>query len=139
MDRATIPPEAQALLRDTVTSHEHLKVLMLVFSHKEQRWTPGAVARSLSLPSHVVAETLDHLSQHGLLRILGEGQQASFAYDPGSPQLASAADALALAYESNRSGVMSVMNFHAVERVRAAAMRLFADAFILGGKKGKDG
>ena len=62
-----------------------------------------------------------------------------FCYSPGSVALAGVVDELAESYDVNRLTVINLMNANAFERVRTQALSTFANAFILGRKKGKDG
>jgi hypothetical protein len=134
-----IPEAVQALLRDHVTSFEALAALLLLRSNPNARWSVEAIAREIRmLPDSTVA-ALQALRASALVACQCEGAQLLCQYAPGNPWLASAADALAQAFEDHRVAVISCMNANALERVRSGAIRTFSDAFLIKKKEGQDG
>ena len=137
------PPEAsaelQAFLRDKILSYEQLQTLLLLRSRPDETFSPGSVAEVLHVPEEVAAEVLDHLRSQNLLELQSGTESRRFCYSPGSVALAGVVDELAESYDVNRLTVINLMNANAFERVRTQALSTFANAFILGRKKGKDG
>ncbi len=58
-----------------------------------------------------------------------------FLYNPASPVLAELVDCLAEGLEHDPLHVFDLMNRHALDWLRTSAVRAFASAFVLGGKK----
>jgi hypothetical protein len=86
----------------------------------------------------MAAEALDRLCRGDLLAVRTDGDAVLFMYSPSDVGLDGAVTDLAQAYNENRLEVIKLMSANVIERVRTSAMRAFADAFLLGGKK-KDG
>ena len=137
------PPEAsaelRAFLRDKILSYEQLETLLLLRSRPDETFSPGSVAGALHVPEEAAAEVLDHLCSHNLLEVQFGTGSLLFSYRPGSAALSRVVDELAESYDFNRLTVVNLMNANAFERVRTQALNTFANAFILGRKKDKDG
>ena len=137
------PPEAsaelRAFLRDKILSYEQLETLLLLRSRPDETFSPGSVAGALHVPEEAAAEVLDHLCSQSLLEVQFGTGSLLFSYKPGSAALTGVVDELAESYNSYRLTVMNLMNANAFERVRSQALITFANAFILGRKKDKDG
>jgi hypothetical protein len=102
--------------------------------------TAQAAADRLKLPRDVVLEVLEHLCRADLLeRRADEQGRSMYGYRPSTAELTRLVDALTFAFEDERLALVRLMNENAVERVRTAAMRLFADSFVLGKRRGRDG
>jgi len=128
MADAEIPPEIRAFLLDYVHTYEQLETLLLLHGHGDQGWTPAAVSDALKISVDSAAEALEELKTR---RLLDSG--------PSMYRLASHArgvvHSIARLYEENRLLVVRSMNANAIERVRTGALRAFAEAFVIGGKK----
>ena len=137
------PPEAsaelRAFLRDKILSYEQLETLLLLRSRPDENFSPGSVAGVLHVPEDAAAAVLDHLCSQNLLEVQFGTGSLLFSYRPGSAALSRVVDELAESYDFNRLTVVNLMNANAFERVRTQALNTFANAFILGRKKDKDG
>ena len=137
------PPEAsaelKAFLRDKIFSYEQLQTLLLLRSRPDQTFSPGSVAEVLHVPEDAAAEALDHLCSQNLLEVQFGTETVLFSYRPGNAALVGVVDELAESYDLNRLTIINLMNANAFERVRTQALNTFANAFILGRKKDKDG
>ena len=138
MVSSAITPELVGFLRDRIHSYEELEVLLLVRQTPTQAWRTELAAARLKFPEATVIDAAEQLLESGLLGAEGTGQDRTYRYKPESPELATLADQLAHAFEHEPVALVRLMNDNAVERVRAA-MRMFADAFILRKKRGQDG
>jgi hypothetical protein len=132
-----IDEEVQAFLRQTVESHEHLEVLFLLRSHRDEHWSPEAVAEKLHIPPGAAAEAIDHLGRKGLVSA-GGGSKPGFRYRPANESLDSSVDRLAQAYDKNRLGVIRRINADAIDRVRNAAIQTFVTGFRSRGENEKE-
>jgi hypothetical protein len=132
--------EVQAFLRDRVESYEQLAILLLLRTRgSDSSWSPSAVAKELHLPESVAEQELQAFCRQGLSSVAVYPDRVEFRYRPESPELAILVEKLAEAYESQRVEVMQMMTTNAIERVRARALRTFANAFLVGKKGGTDG
>lgn len=137
------PPETsaelEAFLRHEILSYEQLQTLLLLRSRPDESFSPQSVAEVLHVPEEAAAEVLEHLCSHKLLEVQFGTGSLLFSYRPGSAALVRVVDELAESYDFNRLTVINLMNANAFERVRTQALNTFANAFILGRKKDKDG
>lgn len=111
----------ELFLRDHVTSHEHLSVLLCFHAGAADTWTPEAMASYVGLPVDVVADVFGDLHRKGLIQVGQGSHNHAFAYAPVVPKLARLVDALSSAHEHQRADVVSVIGRNAVARVREAA------------------
>ena len=121
----------QAFVRQHVESYEHLEVLLLLQRNRDEQWSFEAVAEKLRITPAAAREAIDHLGRNGLLLSRASGSRPVFRYCPASENLESMVDRLVQIYKENRLGVIRLMNAGAIDRVRSAAIRTFAEAFRL--------
>lgn len=135
-----IPTAVTELLRDRVETYEQLEVLLALHATPHRPWHADALAEALRTSAELVAAALAGLVAGGLVATSGTGLRTEYRYapDPERPDDAAAVDALATAYATQRLELVKLMSANAIERVRAAAARTFADAFLLKGGR-KDG
>jgi DNA-binding IclR family transcriptional regulator len=131
-----IAPDLRRFLRESVHSYEHLELLL--FGREGRRLTVDLVAAKLKISISAAVEALEHLCDRGLLS-REPASDTTYRFRPATPELAKLVDDMAVAYDDQRLALVKLMNEHAVERVRTAAMRIFADSFVLGKKRGRDG
>jgi hypothetical protein len=135
-------PEIRADVRQLLVAHiesyEQLETLLLLHQRPDRLWTPDEVGGHLKIPALAATTALEHLRNVGLVRVSDEG--AGQRYKLGSLDSATGQTVaeLANAYAGNRLQIMQLLTANAIERVRSGAIRLFADAFVLGRGK-KDG
>lgn len=142
MPERHIPNDVLALLEERLAGLDELEVLLLVRGDTSQSWTPSEVAERLGVPVSSSDAALESLCKAGLLVPSGGGGGAErrYAYGPGTPELDQTVASLADIYMERRLEVMRILSNSALERIRSAAARTFADAFVIGrsGRK-KDG
>lgn len=138
-DNREIPADVREFLRENIASYEHLEILLLLRRRAGETLSSESVAMELRVPDSAAAEALDHLVALNLLEVRPGAASRCFRYAPGSPSRAATVDNLAYAYDVDRLGVMHQMNTNAIERVRNRALHIFADAFVVGQKKDKNG
>ena len=142
MPDRNIPPDVLALLQERLAGLDELEVLLLVRGDASRGWTASDVAKRLGLPASSSDAALERLRAAGLLAVDGDGGGAElrYAYRPHALELDRVVSALAEIYGERRLEVMQILSNHALGRIRSAAARTFADAFVIGrnGRK-KDG
>jgi hypothetical protein len=138
--------KTRALLREAITSFEMLEIVLLMRAQPEASWTAASLAGRVHVPDDLVARALHALHAAGLAAAVdappGAKSGQLYRYRPATPDLATAAEALALDFSERRAAVLSTMSTNAIERLRSGALSAFADAFVLGpssGSKRKDG
>lgn len=129
--------EVGAFLRERVESFEQLEILLLLHRDQNESWTAANVAAELRLSQGLAGDALDHLCRGNLLDVRVGKDSLVFRYAAGTPELVAAVDRLARAYRERRIDVLRLLSTQAVDRVRTSAIRLFADAFLIGGSKTK--
>ncbi len=137
MDGEALSEGVRALLRDAVGTFEQLETLLLLVREQDRSWTADAVGGRLSVDASLAREALDHLHRVNLL-VRVDVAEPEFRYRPARPELDEAVADLARAYRDQTIAVVKVLNEQAVQRIRSSALRVFADAFLLG-KKRRDG
>jgi hypothetical protein len=85
-----------------------------------------------------VEAALQHLLDVRLASVETSAGVRVFRYGHERTDVDATVGALVRAYDQNRLEIVKLMNANAIQRLRNAALKTFADAFILGGKK-KDG
>jgi hypothetical protein len=131
--------ELRSFLRERIHSYELLELLLLVRQTPTQAWSLELIAKRLSMSESAALEVVDDLRQGALLEVVFDDRNRVYRYKPETPELAQLSDELARAFEDERLALVRLMNENAVERVRTAAMRMFADSFVVAKKRGKDG
>lgn len=131
-----LPEDVQRLLRDQIESYEQLELLLLLRTELDRPWTAEALSARLRIPVSLAVAALDELQTVRLVEARPLGAERQYAYVPQSDRVEAALGSLAQAYREHPIPILKQMTANAIERVRTAALRTFADAFIL--RKDKD-
>ncbi|HEY6560952.1 MAG TPA: hypothetical protein VI072_26935 [Polyangiaceae bacterium] len=137
MNSNPIDDTVRAFLRDHIHSYEHLEVLLLLWRSPENSWSCENVADRLSIGLGATQEALNDLTGQLLVRVDRDGTP-TFRYSARTGSLDRCMQALAQAYETQLLELTKLMNANAVERIRSATARHFADSFLIGRGK-RDG
>lgn len=142
MPERYIPDDVLTLIQERLAGLDELEVLLLVRREAPQGLSATEVADRLGLPVSSSDAALASLCSVSLLVSEGGGGGAErrYAYRPDTPELDAVVSSLATVYQERRLEVMRVLSNLALDRIRTAAARTFADAFVIGrnGRK-KDG
>ena len=126
MDYA-LPADVQSLLREHVSSYEQLHILLLLFQERVD-WSAEALAARFKLPVTSISAALSVLASHGLVIPTSEPPDPKYRY--ASPMNEPAVEALVHAYQKQPLAVIRFLAEQSIERIRADALRAFADAFL---------
>lgn len=121
----------ERFLRLHIESFDELSVLLLVASDSRQ-WTSASLAQSLKMTPVAAESALGQL----VARALVAGPSTSdgaYNYAPASVDIDLMVKALAVARREQPLALTNVMNAQAMDRIRRAALKAFADAFKLRG------
>ena len=127
-----IPPDVRQLIGERVESYEHLETLILLRRQPDRLWTPSVLAAELRIPEETSAAVLASLSAAGLVRTSPDSPGDHVSIHPDAMALI---ERLVIAHADHRLDVMTLMTASALKRVRTSALRAFASAFLLGGKR----
>jgi hypothetical protein len=118
-------------LRDFVSSYEELEVLLLL-AREARQWSAAELAAALSAREDVIEAAAESLVDVGCLvdAVTAVGQRR-FIFAPNSLELGARVAELDRAYVERRLAIVQMMSANAVERMRGAAIRRFADSFRL--------
>ncbi len=131
-----VSEDVRLLLCMHVHTYEQLEALLLLHGAPGSDWTEEAVARQLGIPGESAAEALRALAAQGVV-VCMQRADVTRCYRGPREDLKAVIAQLAEVYEQNRLEVVRLMSANAIDRMRTAAMRAFADAFVLGkGDKG---
>lgn len=116
----------RALLR-RIESYEQLEVVLALAHEPSRAWPLAVVLERSRLSEELAQEALEQLVSAGLLTRASPEEGWRLA----DPELQRLAPQLLAAYRDNVVGVIRELTENALERVRTAALRTFADAFVV--------
>lgn len=119
-------------LCERIDALEQLEVLMLLHADPAEAWNASAVAEALRISDHEARAALEHLREQKLL-VAGGVRERSFRFAPRTEELARHAVATVDAYRDSRIDVLTFVSHCAMDRIRSAQVRTFAQAFLLRG------
>ncbi len=131
MQGGELPDDVQALLRHHLESFEQLELLLLLRTDRDRCWSEESLVERLRIPSSLVLEAVQGLASAGFLAPTAPSGQKQYRYRVQSDSLEATIDRLSHAYKEQPMPVIKLMSANAIERVRTAALRTFADAFVL--------
>lgn len=118
-------------LRDCVSSYEELEVLLLL-AREARDWSADELAEALRAPGDIIAAAAESLVEvGGLVDARSASGQKRFVFAAKTDELRAQVAELDRAYVERRLAVVQIMTANAVDRVRGAAIRRFADSFRL--------
>jgi hypothetical protein len=129
-----VPKDVTRLL-EQIENYEQLKILLTLHADREHVWTARALAQQLNVSPADAANALAALCALSLASADGTGEQEMFRYSARHAEGEDPVGKLARVYKADPLAIVEVMNAHAIERLRTAVIRRFADAFLIGRKK----
>ena len=139
MTERSIPSDVLTLLHERLAGLDELETLLLVRGDATRGWTVAEVAERLGLPESSSEEILASLCRASLLGAYGARTDQRYVYHPHEPGLEHTVSSLAEVYIDRRLEVMRILSNSALDRIRSAAARTFADAFVIGRHGRKQG
>jgi len=127
-----LPTDVQELLRLRIGSYEQLHVLLLLFQGRAE-WSVEALAAHLKVSADSASQALSALAAHGLVARASEPPEPKYRYASGRQD--AAVEALVRAHQEQPLAIIRLLAEQSIERIRADALRAFADAFLF--RKGK--
>jgi DNA-binding transcriptional ArsR family regulator len=129
--QSELPPDVQILLRDHIESYEQLELLLLIRAEGETLWTEETLGGRLSMASSLVRAALDGLEAAGLVKAQVDSGTKRYSYLCQNDTVEGSISRLATTYREHPISIIKLMSANSIERLRTAALRTFADAFIL--------
>jgi len=126
--------DLKQFLFDHVESYEELGVLVWFHRRPRAHAVAERVAEEAGLPVASVEEAFDKLVDRGLLSRSAD-KHATFCYTPADDSVRDALTRVMHLYETNAVELVGFMTANAIERVRTAGTRMFAECFRIGGPK----
>lgn len=126
----------QTLLHDHIESYEQLEMLLLMRGDAVTSWTEESLSGRLHMALSLVQVALKGLGSAGLVQARAHEGANCYSYLCQCDSVEATISRLAAAYRENPIPIIKVMSANSLERLRTAALRTFADAFIL--RKDKD-
>jgi hypothetical protein len=121
----TSSDQARALLLRDVDSFDKLQALLLLAKEPAREWTVRELSQQLALDHALVVAALDALGDSGLVRAHAS-EPVTFRFEPGSPELAQAVEALVALHHQDCFWVMNVITRRAIDRLRGATAAYFS-------------
>jgi hypothetical protein len=127
--------ELKGFLLEHIEDLDELEVLLWFRRRQPESWVSGAeIAAAHPFPAEATLDLLERLAARGLLE-REAGAPPRYRCDPPDVSLRTLLDRMLAAYEANPLRFFQLMNANALERVRTAAIRAFAECFRMGGPK----
>ncbi len=136
MQTDPLSAELAALLRERIEDYEQLEILRLLQSDRTASWTVTDIAARLKLDAERIAAGLNELQKGGLIRSGQREEPRRFSFAPATAELGLVIERLMALYDVQPIEIIKHMSANAIERVRTAALRAFADAFVI--RRNKD-
>jgi hypothetical protein len=122
------------LLFDTVEGFEDLAVLLWFYErHDVDAADADTVAKGAGVPRDEAEAALDRLVFRGILEVAAGGPKRFRS--TGDRAMREIAELIASEYRTSSGQVMRLLTENAIERVKTAALRTFAECFRIRGPK----
>lgn len=135
MPAEEIPEDVRRFLFEHVEGYDQLEVLVLLRGQTGRGLSADELAGASKIPVALVDTALEELCRTGFVERLTGQAGGEHRYLPRPTDHVETIERLSQVYRENPLGIVKLMNANALERVRTSAMRAFANAFVLGGKK----
>jgi len=129
--------EVRALLRTRVDTYEKLEILQLLHANPQQDWSRTELSERLHMHLPLVESAIEEMHSSGLVcgSVADSGRRGT--YSLADDRVKGVTEGLLREYRERPMQILQLIGTYAIERVRTAALRAFADAFVL--KKDTDG
>jgi predicted transcriptional regulator len=133
MTSHSLPARVADFVCEKIHSIEELEVVLLLHRNQAETWTAQRTALALQIAEANAASALRHLADRGVLEHNehNEHNGPSFRYAPVTAVLAQSLDELVEVYPSARLETVMWISRCAMDRIRTAHVRAFAQAFLL--------
>ena len=129
MSQVVLSESLRQFLLVYIHTFEELELLLLARRLRGADLELEKAASSINVDAELAGEALAKLASFGLLRVVSQVPLV-YAYAEESA-LADHVEELAAAYDEQRLAVVTQVSSNAIVRVRTAAIRTFAEAFML--------
>jgi hypothetical protein len=127
-----IPAEVKEFLRTHIDSLDQLNVLLLLYS-EERTWSVKDVAQALKVTPTIAEASLQHLFARALVATRFP-VSLGYRFAPSSEAVRASVVSLARVRTEQALALTNLMNEQAIDRLRRAVLRAFADGFRLRGR-----
>lgn len=127
--------ELAQFLFDYVESYEELQVVACLGVGRELWWEPESVTRDCGVEESATLSALERFAALGVLVKQGSDSSVRFRLHDDFQGRSYIFDRLALEYRQNRVQLIEMMTRNAIGRVRASALRTFAECFRIRGSR----
>jgi predicted transcriptional regulator len=121
----TLSLEAQRLLRERLRTPEMLEALITLHAFPGKAWDAQSLAARTGRDAGPCRSILEQLADAQLVRRVSIPSDGCYEYAPADDETARATDQLARSYTEDRLAILRSMNASAMDRLRAAARKLF--------------
>ncbi len=125
--------QLRSFLFEHVEDLEELHVLAHLHARRESA-TLAVIADEVRFPLPIVLSVLERLAARGIVSCSAL-EPAEYRFEASDAAVRQRFEDAFATYRANPSVVMQLMTSNAIDRVRTAAMRTFADSFRLKGPK----
>ncbi|HEY3654078.1 MAG TPA: hypothetical protein VGL34_03735 [Steroidobacteraceae bacterium] len=129
MTSTPISDEVRAFLREHIETYEELEVLLLLQREAQGPWTADLLAARLHITPAALGEALTALRGRRFVESLSVRAEEHYRL-PADVARNETLSRLAGLYASHTIEIIKLMSSNSIERIRTAALRSFADAFL---------
>ncbi len=129
MTSAPISAEVQSFLREYIETYEELEVLLLLQREASGPWTADSLAARLRIPLAALGDALAALRGRKLVESIPAGLEEHYRL-PVEVARSQTVVRLASLYANQSIEIIKLMSANSIERIRTAALRSFAEAFL---------
>lgn len=126
-----LPEDVRILLRTRIETYEQIEILRILQRNPERQWSDAELGEQTHVALSLVETAIESLRSAGLVQRSPAAGGERSQYSPVTPEIRSSAEKLLMEYQERPLRIIQLITAHAIERVRTAALRAFADAFVL--------
>jgi ornithine cyclodeaminase/alanine dehydrogenase-like protein (mu-crystallin family) len=130
-----VSEDVRAFLREQIETYEELEVLLFLQRETLGPWSVDSLRAQLRLDPSVLCDVLTALRGRKLINSSFDGFEEGYQLSAEAANNETLAHLAAL-FENQSIEVIKLMSANSIDRIRTAAVRSFADAFVF--RKGKN-
>jgi hypothetical protein len=130
-EESGLPGDVQAFLRLRIETYEQLELLRLLHREPAKHWSATELGEQLRISPELAEAAAQALQAAGLADRSSTAPVIHYNYYQADPLTNATVDRVLELYRDQPLQILKLMSSNAIERVRTAALRTFADAFVL--------
>ncbi len=130
-EESELPEDVRAFLRLRIENYEQLEILRLLNRQPEKLWSATELGEELRLSPELADAAAQALGAAGLVEHSMTEAVVRYGCYHADPLTKATVERVLQLYREQPLQILKLMSSNAIERVRTAALRAFADAFVV--------